>query len=181
MITEENSISNILDGLKTLHIPARTIIVHEGMTAPQLYFVRTGAIRIWLNKGGKDITLQFFFEGEGATVLESFLYGEQSPFSIETIEACKLSVLPRETFSQWIADNTAFKDWFYQTAVQKQLQHSKRLLSLITRTPAQRYGDLMKDRPELLQRVPQQYIASYLGITPESLSRIRARRTGTVS
>ena len=173
--------AGLLSGLNTVQVSARTILIAEGAITRRLYFIHKGAVRVLLNKGGKDITLQLFFEGEGATVLESFLYGEQSPFAIEAIEVCTLSVLPKEIFDQWMADNAAFKDWFYQTAVQKQLQHSKRLLSLITRTPAQRYEDLVKERPELLQRVPQQYIASYLGITAESLSRIRARRTGVIS
>ena len=54
-------------------------------------------------------------------------------------------------------------------------EHQERMASLLTRTPEQRYLDLMEQRPDLLQRVPQYLLASYLGVTPESLSRIRKR------
>jgi CRP-like cAMP-binding protein len=54
-------------------------------------------------------------------------------------------------------------------------EHQEKLAGFITKTPEQRYQDLMRDRPELLQRVPQYLLASYLGVTPESLSRIRKR------
>ncbi len=175
LIAGEANVVPLIASLEAVEVPARTVLIGEGDAAQHLYFITKGAIRVWLNNEGKDVTLQFFFEGDGATSLESFLYNEPSPFSIETIEHTTLSVLPRATFDEWMAADAAFKDWFYGTAVHKQLQHTKRLLSLITRTPAQRYEDVLTLNPELLQRIPQQYIASYLGITAESLSRIRGR------
>jgi CRP-like cAMP-binding protein len=75
-----------------------------------------------------------------------------------------------------MANDPTFKDWFYGTAIQKLLLHAKRLLSFIKNKPMERYKELMSQQPEIFQRVPQRYIASYLGITPVSLSRIRNRK-----
>jgi CRP-like cAMP-binding protein len=101
---------------------------------------------------------------------------EPSLFTIEALEPCELAILHKDNFDQLMTNDPAFKDWFYKTAIQKLLLHSKRLLSFIKDKPVERYRELARQQPGLLQRVPQHYIASYLGITPVSLSRIRNRK-----
>ncbi|MDF2431259.1 MAG: hypothetical protein JWP44_890 [Mucilaginibacter sp.] len=162
--------------LQVIAVAAKTPLIREGETVQKLFFIKKGCIRVWFNHQGTDVTVQFFFEGEAATSLESFMNNEPSLFTIEALESCELAVLQKGNFDQLMADDLAFKDWFYGTALQKLLLHGKRLLSLIKDKPAERYRELARQQPELLQRVPQRYIASYLGITPVSLSRIRNRK-----
>lgn len=162
--------------LPEIHVAAKTVLLAEGETVQKMFFIEKGSLRIWFNHDGKDLTTQFFFEGEAATSLESFLYGEPSRFTVETMEDCRLRVFSKADFDRALAQDPAFRDGFYQTALQKLMVHSQRLLSFIKNKPQERYRELVEREPHILQRVPQQYIASYLGITPISLSRIRHRK-----
>lgn len=162
--------------LPTLAVKGKTVLLAEGQVATQFYVIRQGCVRIWLNHRGKDLTAQFFVEGEAVASLESFLSGEPSEFTIETVEACTLEVLSKPEFDCLMAENLTFRDWFQQLLTRRLMSYVRHLLSFIRDTPQERYQDLVKNRPQLLQRVPQHYIASYLGITGVSLSRIRNRK-----
>ncbi|SDS90642.1 cAMP-binding domain of CRP or a regulatory subunit of cAMP-dependent protein kinases [Mucilaginibacter mallensis] len=159
-----------------LNIDAKTQLLKEGDTAQKMFFIKKGSLRVWFNNNGTDVTAQFFFEGDAATSLDSFINNEPSLFTIEAMEPCEIAVFNKSDFDRLLANDQAFKDWFYQTAIQKLLSHSKRLLSFIKNKPMERYQELIAQHPAIFQRVPQRYIASYLGITPVSLSRIRNRK-----
>lgn len=162
--------------LTSLDLKAKTVLLAEGEVATHFYIVRQGCVRIWLNHRGKDLTAQFFVEGETVASLESFLTGEPSEFTIETIEPCTLDVLSKPEFDRLLADSPTFREWFQQLTTRRLIGYVHHLLSYIRDTPRERYEDLARNRPQLLQRVPQHYIASYLGITGVSLSRIRHRK-----
>ena len=162
--------------LQHINVGAKTILIKEGEITQKMFIIKKGIVRVWFNSNGKDLTTQFFLEGESATSLESFLYNEPSPFNIETIEYCEMEVLNKKDFNLLMSNDSAFKDWFYDTAIEKLLYHSKRLLSFIKNKPQDRYRELQELQPELLNRISQHYLASYLGVTTVSLSRIRNRK-----
>jgi CRP-like cAMP-binding protein len=141
-----------------------------------MYFISKGCVRVSVNTDGKDLTTQFFFEGDAVTILESFLYNILSDFSIETIEDCEMNFVTKKDFEYFLENDQEFKDWFYQTAVKELITLTQRLLSFIVNKPQERYAQLLKEQPEIIKRVPQHFIASYLGITSVSLSRIRNRK-----
>lgn len=157
-------------------VAAKTTLLREGQVAQSFYFVRRGCVRLWFNHEGKDLTTQFFVENDAATAIESFLSGEPSLLTMETIEPCSLWVLSRPEFDRLLLESPAFKEWVFQLLAQRLIRSSRRLLSHIRDTPQQRYEELLRTRPYLLQRLPQRYIAAYLGITRVSLSRIRNRK-----
>ena len=160
--------------LHRLTLKPKTILIKEGAIAEQIYFINSGCIRSWLNKEGREITLQFFFEEESVTALESFLNQTLSPIYIETVEACDVYVIKREDFFGSL-ENERFRNFFHETAIKKLIIHGNRLMSLLKNKPAERYRQLLVDHPHIIKRIPQHYIASYLGITSVSLSRIRNR------
>ena len=162
--------------LQEITYPAKTTLLLEGDKAKFFYFVKEGCLRMWLNNDGKDITTQFFFEGSAIASLASFLKDEPSDYSIETIEPCSLFVMTKQDFFLLKKTNPAFKIWLDELILERFYYYSKHLVSYLRTKPQQRYLDLLQKHPEILQRIPQHYIASYLGITAVSLSRIRSRK-----
>lgn len=157
------------------NVSAKHLLVKEGEIADALFFIEQGSMRAWFNNSGKETTLQFFFEQDSVTALESFLEGKPSDINIEAMEDSTVAVLHRDDFLHLLQTDPQVKDWFFETAVRKLITHTNRLLFLLQHKPYDRYKRLLADNPELLQKVPQQYIASYLGMTPVSLSRIKSR------
>jgi CRP-like cAMP-binding protein len=161
---------------REMEIPAKTVLLCEGEIATRFFFIKQGCLRMWYNKDGKDITLQFFFEGQGVASIESLMSNEPSMFTLESIEPCLLIVLEKGDFEKLQQYYPAVKDSFYELIMQRFRHYAGLFLSRIKDSPKERYDDLVRNHPEILQRIPQHYIASYLGITPVSLSRIRNRK-----
>ena len=162
--------------LNKIEVPARTVLLHEGDTAQNIYFIEKGCLRMWFNNNGNDITTQFFFEGSAIASSESLLTGNPSDFTLETLEACILYVMPKKQFFELKQTDANFKAWFNDIILDRFFYYSKHVLSYLKNKPQERYNNLLKNYPQILQRVPQHYVASYLGITPVSLSRIRKRK-----
>lgn len=162
--------------LQAMKADEKTIILKEGEVGRKMFFIKKGCVRIWFNNNGKEVTTQFLFEGEVVTSLESFLNNEPSPFTIETMEESELSVLGKKSFEELLSKNNAFKDWFYETTVQKLLNYSHRLISYIKNKPEDRYAELLKQQPFILRRLPQHYISAYLGVTDLAFSRFKNKK-----
>ncbi|NOI66279.1 Crp/Fnr family transcriptional regulator [Vibrio sp. 99-8-1] len=151
-------------------------IIEEGVVCDTVYFVETGCIRSWFNQDGKDISFQFFMQGSIITACDSLLFSEPSPFSYQALLPTTLHSMPMVDFKQIISQSPQLQEAGFKL-VSERLRHYQRLfLSRIKDTPQQRYQELLKTHPEIIRMIPQHYIASYLGITSVSLSRIRCRK-----
>lgn len=160
---------------KEIEIPEKILLLEENEISKYLFIVKKGCLRSWVNNNGKDITTQFFFEGDGVSSIESFKTRQPSLYSIESLEPCVLQRVSQKDFQQLINESPEFQKEMEQHLFERFIQTQKYLLSHLRDTPRQRYEDLLKNHPEIIKRVPQHYIASYLGITSVSLSRIRNR------
>jgi CRP-like cAMP-binding protein len=159
-----------------IEVPAKTILLSEGKISKKAFLIEKGCIRAWFNNNGKDVTFQFFFEGEGVSSIESFRKNIPSLYSIETVEACLLHWIHKkdlEMIQKDIAENRKTSELLADIMLERQFNYMRQFMSIIRDTPKQRYMNLIKEKPHIVQRIPQHYIASYLGITPVSLSRIR--------
>jgi CRP-like cAMP-binding protein len=161
-----------------LDVPARTLLLSEGRVATDLYFVREGGLRAWFLHEGRDRTLQFYFEGAAVSSLGSFLEQQPSSWSLSSLEPTRLWMLPRLGFEHLLATDEPFQTWFHDLTRRRVIAYSHQLASFLRDTPTQRYERLLAEHPDWLQRIPQHYLASYLGMTAVSLSRIRNRRRG---
>jgi CRP-like cAMP-binding protein len=161
--------------LVPLTCPAKTVLLREGEISRRAYFIDKGCLRTWFNHDGKEITFQFFFEGQGVSSFESFWTQQPSLYYIETIEPCVLQYIQKKDYETIIANVPEIKDVVLQTTFQRMTDYQKLFLSRIRDNPQKRYAALLHDHPQIVQRVPQHYIASYLGITPVSLSRLRSK------
>jgi len=158
-----------------MEITAKTVLLHEGQVAKKLFMVEKGCLRSWFNNNGKDVTFQFFFEGQTVSSIESFMTGNASLFTIESIEPCVVYSISKHDF-ETMKTLPLVKQYFDELIFQRLIFYQRLFLSRIIDNPEKRYKELLAHHPEIIQRVPQHYIASYLGITSVSLSRIRNRR-----
>lgn len=143
-----------------------------------MFLIEKGCIRVWFNNNGKDVTSQFFFENETVGSIESFLKNIPSPTTIETIEPCILWWVDKTDLNriiEEIKEIPRLRDMFINRIFDRTFDYMKYFFSSIKDGPQQRYLNLMKERPEIIQRVPQHYIASYLGISTVHLSRIKSK------
>ncbi|MFS0985515.1 Crp/Fnr family transcriptional regulator [Enterococcus durans] len=156
-------------------VPENTTLLYEGDVADKIYFIKKGALRLWNNDDGKDITFQFFFEGQIVASYESFHLGKPSIFTIETIENTDLLVLEKRKLEHLLAESPDLIYLMMNQLSERFIAYTEYFLSRIKESPEKRYISLLEKRPELVRRVPDHYIASFLGITPVSLSRIKKR------
>jgi CRP-like cAMP-binding protein len=161
-----------------IEVPARTILIKEGEIAKKAFLIEKGCMRAWLNSNGRDITFQFFLENEAVTSSESFRKNIPSLLTIETIEPCVLHWIHKKDWQNIMNEISKLPDLRKKTmdlTFERQYHYMRQLISFINDSPEQRYLNLLKECPHIIQRIPLQYIATYLGITPVSLSRIRKR------
>ena len=161
---------------KRQEIPAKSILLHEGEIAKKAFYIERGCLRVGFNNNGKDITFQFFFEGEIVSSIESFRTNQPSLFTIESIEPCVLHSISKKDFQTILQTSQSIRQQIEEYTFQRLIFYQKLFLSHIKDNPEKRYRELLENNPEIIQRVPQHYIASFLGITSVSLSRIRNRR-----
>ncbi|GEO67732.1 Crp/Fnr family transcriptional regulator [Levilactobacillus spicheri] len=160
------------------HVPAHTQLLSEGAVATTLYLVIHGSLRMWHSTDQRDVTLQFFFENQPVASFESFYLGQPSDSAIETLEPTDLLTLSKTDFDQLCRTLPGFEVSLNRWLCRRFIAYRQRVYTQLQTTPAGRYQALIADNPAVLERVPLHEIATYLGITPVSLSRIRARLAG---
>jgi len=151
-----------------------TILLKAGVISNDGYFVLKGCIRCYKIIDGEEKTTAFYTEGESLTPA-SYVTRTPSDIYISYVEDCMLSVatpeMEKEVFEKFPRFESLCRIFTEELLVKKQAE----FVDFVDSTPEQRYLHILRTRPDLLQRVPQYQIASYLGIKPESLSRIRKR------
>lgn len=167
-----------LEYQKRLEVPAKTILLEEGKVSQHYIFIEKGCVRAFFYNKGEDKTVQFFFENEGLASLESFVNNTPSAFTVETIEPSIVYLLPKQYVIQLMDELSREPDFAQLTlrlSAARQTHYINELVSFIRDTPEERYLKLLNERPHIVQRIPQHYIASYLGISKVHLSRIKSK------
>jgi CRP-like cAMP-binding protein len=173
---EDKKWDSYVSCFKRIKVPAKTTLLKEGEISKKMYVIETGCIRVWFNNHGKDITTQFFLENSMVGSIESFRKNTPSPVTIETIEPGVLWWIHKKDLDRLveeIKEIPPLRDMFINAIFDRTYDYMKQFLSSIKDTPQQRYLNLIQERPQIVQRIPQHYIASYLGITTVHLSRIK--------
>lgn len=154
-------------------------LLREGALSHHFYFVEKGLLRFYsIDNSGKEHIIQFVPEGWIAGDRGSVYFQEKSEYFIDAIEDSRVVFLSQDVIRQAAAHSEDFS-CFTDRMLQNHIRHlQKRIRLLISATAEERYLDFMSVYPDLMQRVPQWMIASYLGITPESLSRVRKALAG---
>lgn len=152
------------------------LIIHEaGKICNKIYMITSGIARVFYYKKDKDVTCHFAAEQESITAVDSYIQRKKSKYSIEALEDLEVMVIRYDAM-----ENLFQRHPTYEYFGRLFLQHAyidlvERLEDLQLHTAHERYENLIAKNPSLFQRVASKHISSFLGMTPETLSRIRAK------
>lgn len=149
------------------------MVLTEGQVEQNLYFVETGAIRVFLLTEFEEQTIRFGYKGSIINSLSSFLTGKPSEFYIEAMRKSTLRVISKENFLKIVYEDRESLEQYILLLEQSITQQIDREIDLLTVSPNERLKRVLQRSPNLFQEIPLKYIASYLRMTPETLSRIR--------
>ncbi len=170
----EADVQSLLDCMKEVCVRKRELIVREGSKNSNFYLIKEGIWRGYYHKDGVDTTLWFASEGEAAFSVWGYVENAASLISIEAMCDSVAYRISRTALAQLYSSSLALANLGLQLMEHQFLGQENWLISAGSPRAKERYLNLIKETPELLQHVPLKYIASYLWITPQSLSRIRA-------
>lgn len=172
----QEQLKNLSDELNTMEIQKKQLLLRPGEICKKAFFVEKGLLRSYsLDESGKQHIIQFAPEEWFMADRSSLYFDQPSDFFIEAIENTEVVILESDFISRASELNSSFYEF------NEKLLHShiaglqRRINMLLGATAEKRYLEFIKLYPGLLNRVPQWMIASYLGITPESLSRVRKK------
>ena len=165
----------VLSRFEEKKVKKKTNLLMSGKVAKEVYFIVNGCIRLFYEKDGNDISAYFFTENMFAGAYDSFTTLQKSRHAIETIEDCHLLSISYENLQLLYQELPKMNDFVRKVLEERFYSLHQLFTSQILDSPEERYLNLLKESPDLLQRIPQHQIATFLGITPVSLSRIRNR------
>lgn len=163
--------------LQEVKLKKNTTLLKAGKIENYLSFISKGIIRLYIPRAESDLTFGFLFDNEFVTAYDSLLTQSPSEYQIETLTETILWKISNKDLQEVYKRTDSGNIIGRKMAENMFLIKSKRELSLLSKTAEERYLDLFSDRPKLLQQIPLKYIASYIGVTPQALSRIRKRIT----
>lgn len=155
-------------------MPKNRILEEEGKVPQHLYYIVSGFMRLfYYNDNGDEVTTHLNCPHRFFTAFSEFTNQTKASVNVETITECQLLRITKQDYETLISKSIFWKDYGMYVLQESVIYNEERSKDLATLTAEQRYLKLMKSYPSIIQNVPLQYIASFLGIKPESLSRIR--------
>jgi len=168
----------LLPHVRLVALKKHGLFAQEGRVANEVAFVLEGMFRQFYTKDGEERTTYFFFENHLLSAYMSCLTGRPSLVTIEALSEARYLSFPYAVLAGLFEQRMAWQKFGRRVAEYLGLGLEERMVSLLLLSPEERYRDLLGGhKKKILERVPQHYIANYLGITPVSLSRIRNRIT----
>lgn len=158
---------------KQLHINRNEYLTVRGNRDTNLYFILNGSVRVYVDDGFEEQIIRLAYRQNIVAALDSFLSGNPTDFYIQAIKRSTLNVISREAFLRFVhssPEHILVWNSILQEAVLQSLEREKDILTI---SPRERYNRVLKRSPQLFQEIPLKYIASYLRMSPETLSRIK--------
>ena len=151
------------------------LIFTEGKVADEIYFVTNGCVRLFYEVNGNDKTAFFYTESQFICAGESYTYNIPAIENYQAIEETELLIFTKSAIEN-LLQKVPKLEVIARIATENELITCQKVIaSFVTKSAEERYLDLLTTQGQLFLRVPQHYIASFLGVSPETLSRIKAR------
>lgn len=155
----------------------KEILTQAGTIENYISFITSGTVRLFIPKEDpdKEITFGFCFENQFVSAYDSFLMQTPSNHAVQALIDTTMLSISHEDLQEFYQNTTIGNHIGRLTAENLFITKSKRLQSLLDQTAEERYLSIFKERPQLLKEIPLKYVSSYIGVTPQALSRIRKR------
>jgi CRP-like cAMP-binding protein len=163
------------DCFEKITIAKHEFLLTQGQVCRHLYFLEKGALRGFYNLDGKEITHWFGFEKDFVTSFHSFITQEAAVENIQLLEGSILWAISKETLTQLFNQYHEIERLMRIAYEKYYIRLEERFVNAQFKTASERYENLLQQTPHIIERVPLGYIASYLGISQETLSRIRSK------
>jgi CRP-like cAMP-binding protein len=170
----ERSKALLKESIFEITYPKASVLFKVNSIASKVYFIKKGMVRAYANPDEEEITFWFGKEGDAVISMKNYVENQKGYETIELLEPCDLYEIQTEDLRKLYNTDIHIANWGRKFAEQELIKIEERLISRQCKTALERYKELMNMDPDLLQRVQLTHIASYLGITPVSLSRIRS-------
>lgn len=177
LVPHEDALARLMSASRVVTVPKGAQVLRAGETATHLFHIHIGLLRYFYIDAatGDERTGQFFDEGGTVTDAASFLTGAPATQTIEAVEESTLLTIPRLALLRAYDEDHAIERFGRKLVEAGFVGSQRRAANLLNLSPDDRYRHYVETRPEIVRRVPQYLLASFLGVTPESLSRIRGR------
>lgn len=160
--------------ISEVSFPKGHILLSADKIETNIYFIKKGIVRAFFNSNDSEITFWFGKEGDTIVSMKSYVANKKGYESIELLEDCELYELNTSNLQKLFIEYIDIANWGRKFVEHELVKAETRLISRQFRNATERYKELLKENSDLIQRVQLGHIASYLGITQVSLSRIRA-------
>ena len=164
--------------LKTKNYNAKEYFLTEGKVCQEIGFVNKGCFRTYYLADGKEINTHFTFDNEFVTDYDSFLQSKPSRYFIQALEDTQIVTFNLSALQSAYNQSQNWERFGRMIAEQSYKLTTQRVESFLFLDGEQRYLDLLKNQPQIFERIPLYHIASYLGLERESLSRLRKKVAG---
>ncbi|MFK8009101.1 MAG: Crp/Fnr family transcriptional regulator [Saprospiraceae bacterium] len=165
----------IQDSIQIKEFKKGTFLLMEGDTLYMCYFIIKGCVREYYIKDGEERTTNFFVEQEAISSMNGNSKKTPSKYFLECLEDIIVTTSSEEKEQEMFKQFPKFESMCRIKMEEMVGEYQEKLARYITSSPEERYRHLQENRPRLLDRVPQYQLASYIGVKPETLSRIRKR------
>ncbi|WP_170164454.1 Crp/Fnr family transcriptional regulator [Sinomicrobium pectinilyticum] len=161
-------------------VPNEAFLIKENTPVTGLYFLQKGMVRSFYTKDHREINTEFFFENNFFTALAGFLTGEKTRLNFQCLEDCEVVTIPKTAIDRLLNRDNKWYRLTHKILEEEFIKKCRRESSFLLHNAAERYFYFLSRFPKAETRIPLFHIASYLGLSPETLSRIRTKRIGQI-